>query len=363
MTSIALVTTTINVPHLLSDYAADAKAFGRNVKFIVSGDRKTPVAAAEFCATVERDHGIGCEYLSPSAQKEYLRAWPALARHLPWDCVQRRDVALLKAAADGADVIITIDDDNFLAQEDYFGAHASVGQSLALDTFGADGQWFNVCQFLAEENGRPFFHRGYGITARQLPNQGEEGVGKSEKIVAVNAGLWLGDPDIDAVTRIATPVNATAYRRGENFFLAPGARSPFNSQNTALSRAAMAAYFLSPFVGRHDDIYASFIVKHIADHLGHGVSYGFPLVKQERNAHDLLNDLALENLGMKITDDLTSAIFSSPLQATDYAGCLTEVCDFVEGAMHEVEGLTPGERAQLSAFFAGCRVWAGLPLW
>ena len=48
MTAIALITTTINVPHLLTDYARDAKAHGRELKIYVTGDRKTPSATADF---------------------------------------------------------------------------------------------------------------------------------------------------------------------------------------------------------------------------------------------------------------------------------------------------------------------------
>ena len=64
-------------------------------------------------------------------------------------------------------------------------------------------------------------------------------------------------------------------RLDHNFFLAPGARGPFNSQNTILARAVLPAYFLSPNVGRYDDIFASFMVKRIADHLGWGALAAF----------------------------------------------------------------------------------------
>ncbi|WOV91312.1 MAG: hypothetical protein R1F54_01190 [Candidatus Zeuxoniibacter abyssi] len=40
MTAIALITTTINVPHLLTDYARDAKAHGRELKFMSQATEK-----------------------------------------------------------------------------------------------------------------------------------------------------------------------------------------------------------------------------------------------------------------------------------------------------------------------------------
>ena len=43
MTAIALITTTINVPHLLTDYARDAKAHGTRIKNLCHRRQKNPV--------------------------------------------------------------------------------------------------------------------------------------------------------------------------------------------------------------------------------------------------------------------------------------------------------------------------------
>ncbi len=362
MSDTALVTTTINVPRLLADYANDARTHGRDVKMYVAGDRKTAQQAPEVCADVARTTGIDCEYMDCSAQEAFLHPWPRLAAHLPWDSVQRRNVAILKAAADGAQVVITIDDDNFVEEKDYFGAHAIVGQETQLDEFGQPGEWFNVCSFLHEASGREFFARGYGMQARAASAREQQQSTAASRRIAVNAGLWLGDPDIDASTRLSAPVSAVAYGRDTNFLVAPGCWTPFNSQNTALARAVLPAYFLSPFVGRFDDILASFIVKRIADHLNEGIAFGRPLVRQERNEHDLLRDLELETLGMKITDAFVQALQDSKLSSSSYAACTVELCDQAELAMGAAS-LANEERARLSAFFAGYRMWAELPLW
>ncbi len=362
MSDTALVTTTINVPHLLADYARDARTHGRNVKMYVAGDRKTAQQAAEVCSDVEHETGIDCEYMDCSSQDAFLRSWPRFAAHLPWDCVQRRNVAILKAAADGSQVVSTIDDDNFVEEKDYFGVHEIVGQQTVLDEFGKPGEWFNVCSFLDEASGRQFFARGYGMQARIAHASEEQQPASASRRIAVNAGLWLGDPDIDASTRLSAPVCAVAYRREANFLVAPGCWTPFNSQNTALARAVLPAYFLSPFVGRFDDILASFIVKRIADHLNEGIAFGRPLVRQERNEHDLLKDLALENFGMKITDAFVQALQDAALSSSSYAACTVELCDQAELAMREAS-LANEDRARLAAFFAGYRMWAELPQW
>ena len=362
MTATALITTTINIPNLLMDYARNAKEHGHSPKIIVAGDRRTPGEAADFCASIPSQTGIECEYLDCAAQDRFMASYPELNRHLPWNCVQRRNVAILKAIADQAEVVITIDDDNFVIDGDYFGVHQQTGKSQELESFGEEGQWFNICQFLDESCGQKFFPRGYSVLARQHRSAGAATVTSMK--TAVTAGLWLGDPDIDAVTRLAGAIDATGYMRQDNFFVSSGAWVPFNSQNTALTRESMAAYFLSPYVGRYDDIFASFIVKRIADHLGEGISFGHPLVRQDRNTHNLLHDLQLETMGMHATDAFVAALTAAPLSATSWPECTEQLCSWMEESMEEFfADLQDHYRKQLEQFFAGYRLWTQLPIW
>ena len=358
MNSLALVTTTINVPELLHGYARDAREHGQTVKIYVAGDRGTKAGVADCCALIARQTGIECEYLDPAAQDKFLAPWPKLAAHLPWNCIQRRNVAVLKAVRDGAAAVVTIDDDNFIAEDNYFAHFAQVGataESITLPAYGRPGEWFNVCRFLETANNYQFVPRGYGMAAREELEDGNADVsGQALTMpIAVVAGLWLGDPDIDAATRLAHPIKVTRYRLDHNFFLAPGARAPFNSQNTALARAVLPAYFMSPHIGRFDDIFASFIVKRIADHLGWGVSFGRPLARQERNAHDLLQDFDMERLGMRHVDTLTEELAKTTLTSDNFAACALEICEQLGRAGH----------GELATFFSGYLIWAELPIW
>ena len=377
MSAIALITTTIHVPRALEGYARDARAHGRAIKIYVAGDRRTPAETMDYCGGLARETGVECEYLDPPAQEAFLAPWPGLREHLPWNCIQRRNVALLKAYRDGADVLVTVDDDNFVAEDDYFShvsshigsshsSHTGIGASPTLPAYGRAGEWFNVCRFLATANNYQFVPRGYGMAARAgLPDGGAPVRGAPLTLpVAVVAGFWLGDPDIDAATRLAHPVEVTRYRLDHNFFLAPGARCPFNSQNTALARATLPAYFLSPHVGRHDDIFASFVVKRIADHLGWGVSFGRPLVRQQRNEHDLLRDFDLERVGMRYVDSFTEALDGVTLHGDSFADCALEICERLGPSGTDRESDANGSwRDALGAFFAGYRLWAGSSVW
>src|SRR5271169_3198294 len=130
-----IVTTTINVPRALEKYAENARFYGHEqVNFVVVGDKKTPAETRAFCDGINAKH-YPCEYLDIEDQREYLERYPDLWRHLPFNSIQRRNVGLLKAWEDGADVVITIDDDNWMLNHDFVRLHASVGQALELPAF------------------------------------------------------------------------------------------------------------------------------------------------------------------------------------------------------------------------------------
>ncbi|KKW12503.1 MAG: arabinopyranose mutase-like protein [Parcubacteria group bacterium GW2011_GWA2_49_9] len=353
-----IVTTTINVPRLLSAYVEDCRHFGHDCVFVVVGDKQTPRAAETYCKTLAKRTGTEIVYMDVLDQERYLARFPELRRYLPYRSVQRRNVGLLYAYERGADVLVTIDDDNFLQTKNFLGAHR-LGRS-SLDVARARDGWFNVCSFLREKNKREFFHRGTPLEARFM--QGGVRMQKKEVYVAVNAGLWLEDPDIDALTRLyflGNPIRSIAYSRKKNFALAPQTWSPFNSQNTALAREVLPAYFLSPTVGRYDDIFGSYVVRRIADHLGHAVSYGFPLVAQHRNPHNHWKDfLELEATGHRLVGVFTVALRSIRVVGRDYHACYSEIIRSLPKALFSTgKTLTAEERAYFLGYVSGMKVW------
>ena len=343
----ALCTTTINVPVVLDAYAKDFAAHGRrDVRMYVVADLKTPPEAEAYCHGIQQTYGIEVDYMNVDHQKAYMAAYPELDAHLPYNSVQRRNIGHLKAYEEGCHTLITIDDDNFPHQADYLAHHAIVGETAAVDVASAADGWYNVCLTLDERNGRIFFPRGYPVTKRG--ENGDASYEPGSTRVAVNAGLWLGDPDVDAVTRLAAPIDATRYKRDRNVVLAKGTFCPFNSQNTAVAGFSLPAYFMSPHVGRYDDIWASYLYKYLADHLDWGVTFGSPLVRQDRNVHNLFNDLRLEHMGMQKTEDFMELITAITLQGDDFQ----TACE------HLVEqARTRTSVAEFEQFFAGYALW------
>ncbi|MBI4093789.1 hypothetical protein HY417_02395 [Candidatus Kaiserbacteria bacterium] len=356
--STAIVTTTIYVPKLLSAYAKDAKAHGHDPLFVVVGDRKTPTETERFCEKLAKQSGFAVEYFSPARQEQYLKKFPALRRHLPWNSIQRRNVGLLFAYVAGCETIITIDDDNFLVSKDFIREHQVTGERTC-DVVSTTSGWVNVCRLLKEKHSRTFYHRGFPLEKR-MPNE-TWNVRRAKVRPVVNAGLWLGDPDVDAMERLyhlGDPTDATSYKhRGKpNIAVAKGIWTPFNSQNTAIRRDAIPAYFLSPLIGRYDDIWASYILKHIADHLDDSIVFGEPLVRQERNPHNYWKDLDQERFGHALTLRFVEALSTIRLKQKTYALCFGEIIEKLPHAIADKK-LSDVERKFVDGMLDGMRIW------
>lgn len=316
----ALVTTTINVPRVLALYAKH----GPDVMFFVAGDRKTDdIAVVDFLIENCPNH---CYYGIDRQHKMY----PELSAMIGENCIQRRNIATLEALKWGAEVIVSIDDDNIPLNNKYFDnmvAPAFVTNLTAQDPNGYIHQihvprafnglkasspsgWFDVGTLL-QPNAE---HRGFPHTKRAQPSF--EGV--TEAKIGVAAGICMGDPDISAVERIAngpTVHGISEILRGGVIVDPNETWTVFNSQNTAFLRELAPAMFMFPHWGRYDDIFASLVTQRIMTELGLCVHFGAPFVWQQRNKHNLTQDLTLEIMGMQNIERM--ADFLGGIQALD----------------------------------------------
>lgn len=284
----ALVTTTIHLPEVLKLY----RRFDTNIKFFVAGDRKTP--EAEVASLVGR---LGnARYLSVDEQ-------PALGGRVSeligWDCIQRRNIALLQAIGEGFDLIITIDDDNIPLSEEYFDRHRSV-LSRPFNGVGLShpSGWVDIGQFISPS--AP--HRGFPYEERKSQHPLAAGA-VVDGHIGVSAGLWMGDPDVDAMTRIVQQPFVQAFSAAIDAGVAvqPGCTTVFNSQNTGFTAEIAPAMMVLSEVGRYDDIWASLIAQRIMGERGLLVHFGRPYVWQERNEQSLWRNLEEEMFGMRET--------------------------------------------------------------
>ena len=297
---IALVTTTIYVPRVLELY----RAIGPDVRIIVAGDRKTPHAEARVFVSAL---GNAIYYSDADQEKLGYRCSAIIG----WNKIMRRNIALLEAIKEGADIIVSIDDDNIPVDGNYF---SDIARILSAPYSGivakADASWFNVGAFFDP----PFYHRGFPYDRRHvdLGLHLETRIGAS---IGLAAGLWMGDPDVDAMERITN--RPTALHPSEmlrsGIALAPGCWSPFNTQNTAFIRALAPLMMVHVGVGRYDDIWASYMFQRIAMETGQLVHFGRPFVWQERNAQNLWANLKDEIFGMEHTPRFCRDLLAAPL--------------------------------------------------
>lgn len=262
-----IVTTTINSPTtaILKFQAM------QDWDLVVIGDRKTP-------ADYRLDRGT---YVTPSEQEKYDKA---LSDAIGWNCIQRRNFGLLIAHDMGADVVAVVDDDNIPLEG--WGEDLMVGRETDVHWYATVLPAFDP---VGATNYPNLWHRGYPLPL--LPKRDYRSKSRKRITVDIQADFWNGDPDIDAICRMEhAPV---CDFDPACFPLAANAFSPFNSQNTFLSRVVLQDYFLYPHIGRMDDIWAAYYV----EARGHHVAYGQASVWQERNAHDLVRDMRQEYLG------------------------------------------------------------------
>ncbi len=365
----AIVLTTINVPRVLEDYIANCNNYNhKDVVFIVVGDRKSPPETASYLNSLK---GYEIIYLGIEEQKEWLKKIPAFGDFLPYDSVQRRNIGYLYAGEIGADVIISIDDDNIpLPEYDYIGEHNVVGKTIDCKVVSSSNGWFNTCSLLEAYPPHHFYHRGFPISKRWLPNK--LSYHNETKRVVVNAGLWLEDPDVDTITRLEEPFTVVGVKDpNAKLLLAKGTMSPFNSQNTAFSIDLLPCLYLITFRSntqsdifkgnnnfRYDDIWMSYFAKIIIDHMGDAVCVGTPHIEQKRNKHNYLLDLWKELVPMEMTDKLVETFPDIELTEKSYYGAYRELIEQIRLNVATRNDLFDGEQRELLM-----RMTEGMSLW
>ncbi len=277
-----IVSTTINAPTEAIKLFDSAFT---DWDLIVIGDNKTP-----------RDYKLERgKYYSPDDQNKLSFKSVSLT---PWNCIQRRNIGTLLALESGADIIAFIDDDNI--PYNYWGDCTALtsGFSVSGDMVSAD----LVCDVLYyhEEylNCGKLWHRGFPI--QLLEDRYKQLVDPNgRKGVWVQAGLWDGAPDVDAICHIANGPHDVSFKSDKEFLINPNTFSPFNSQNTMFSKGIAPAMCLYPWLGRMDDIFCSYVAERVMRDFDKAVLFTGPTVYQDRNVHDLSVDLDAERVGYR----------------------------------------------------------------
>lgn len=313
MTRIALITTTINVPTVLTQWVKSGMT--EDDVIIVAGDQKSPhEEILQLLNDIMAKTNITCRYLFPDVQDGM---W-SVSGLIGWNCIQRRNIALLEALLLEPKYILTIDDDNAPTStrqiEHLF--QIMEGMDHRSPVVHSSTGWYNPGRHCLTDELRHVVHRGFPLRERFIKPFYTYHPNENKPIVGVAAMLWTGEPDIDAVERIAVHPNVTRLTR-DDVILTPGTWAPFNTQATIFRAELGPAMFMLPHVGRYDDIWASYVTRKVMDRLGWGHYVGSPAVHQDRNEHDLVSDLQAEMFGMRHNHDVIDTIQRTRLREND----------------------------------------------
>ncbi len=296
----AIVTTTINSPTEATLKFCRKKDW----TFVIVGDLKTPDdeyrrLAAEFPNVVYLD--------SQQQESKYKQLSDAIG----WNCIQRRNIGFVEAYHLGAEVIATVDDDNI--PYDSWGENLLVNREISVDLYEPTQEVFDPLSVTGDNY---LWHRGFPIDLLRGRLEVEY-KGKTRRRVLVQADLWDGDPDIDALARLTyRPI--VKYDSVREPYCS-NRIAPFNSQNTFIAREVLPCYAVLPHVGRMDDIWGGYILQH---YFPASVVYNRASVYQERNLQDLVTNLEREVIGyrntLKLIRDLENYESLLPAEAAEF---------------------------------------------
>ena len=298
-----IVTTTINKPTVATLKFCEIS--DRNDwHFVIVGDTKTP--HEEYTDLANKYKNV--IYLSPDEQS---KLYPELSGIIGWKTIQRRNIGFVYAYKNGADIMATVDDDNI--PYDNWGQNLMIGKEIEVDLYEPE---LDVFDPLSVTTNNHIWHRGYPIEYLQKRHRVEY-KGKVLRKALVQADLWDGDPDIDAMARLTFKPIVKYSDIKEPY--CSNKIAPFNSQNTFLAREVIPYYSVLPFIGRMDDIWGSYILQ---NYFPNSVIYSRSSVYQDRNVQDLITNLEKEIIGyrntLKLVNSLSNFDEALPKETSDY---------------------------------------------
>ena len=341
-----LVLTTINEPHLLDGYFENFRRFDHLDQVIVFliVDKKTPASVYEQCKALKRK-GLDIRCPTLEEQEVFISKLGRFAKLVPYNSDNRRNIGFLMALEAGVDFLISIDDDNFcLPNDDFFAEHSVVARGVeTFETVHSFDGWFNICELLSKEPNYQVYPRGFPYHSRHRENQVSYKI--EQGLIRVNAGLWLSEPDLDAMTWLVAPVRARSFL-GPSVVLGADTWTPINTQNTAVHRDLIPAYYFIrmgyPLAGiridRYGDIFSGYFVQSVARHLGYYVRVGTPIVEHRRNAHNYLKDAYSEFACIWVLEDLTAWLRELQLEGSTCEEAYVCLSYAIEDAVESFSG-------------------------
>lgn len=209
-------------------------------------------------------------------QNTFVADVPSEVRHLVCtgsDVV--RNAGIYQAVKDGAEIIITLDDDVLPCGETIKDHIETLAKRVPIS-------WFNPCNN---------FMRGFPYTVM------------TEAPVKLSHGCWWGVPDVDAKTQIAGYKQESFPYRGP---IPRGCLTPISGMNIAFTRDVAHLVYFAPMgekygYHRFGDIWMGEVLKRRFDVLDYAVYHGGSFVHHNR-ASDPQKNLELEKPGAEANE-------------------------------------------------------------
>jgi hypothetical protein len=270
---------------------------------IVVGDMKSPPELREFCKSID------AQYLGVDEQVS-LRY--NILKHIPWNCIQRRSIGTLEAIRQGADFIISTDDDNHPLTDEWYSQFEQVMSGpVTAQLVTSDNGWFNLGDMANQR------HTSRGFPYSKRNDKARYEFSEMTARAGIASGFVLGDPDINATERLEIGPKVKGYnsRIAKTNLLVDTAQTwtAINTQNTAYHKDLFPLAFVLPMIGRYDDIWAGYIAERVMEVTEYSVYFGEPPVIQSRNPHSIWKDLRDELMGMEYTDAFCDCLKNAPV--------------------------------------------------
>lgn len=223
--------------------------------------------------------------------------------YAPCSHYARKNLGYMEAIKNKARVIYDTDDDN-IPNENW---HV---RSILTEANSSAGEgWYNVYDIFSDE---VIWPRGFSLKHIQ---KRASTCGKYSSLSSIQQGLSDGEPDVDAIWRLALNKEHKFEVNG-SICIQRGAWCPFNSQSTWWFPKAYPLMYLPVYASfRMTDIWRSFVAQRCLWEIDEGVTYHSPSeVFQDRNEHDLLKDFEDEIPGYLHNDKIVEILASIELK-------------------------------------------------
>lgn len=351
MKRVSLVVPTVRILHSWKSYVRNFRKYGHDcndINLIVVDDYGSYVKEN---IKLIKSLDVPFEFWTIKMQKRFFKDYFGVRWQKYWNMIPHhtdacRSFGYLIAALNDADVIITFDDDNWAINSknayyfDYLSSHSIIGESVTCTEVSSDKGWFNTCALLKTNPPKYLYPRGYPYSKR------DESYAYSicEGRIAMNVGLWTGNPDVDSITILnegslnGLPKTRTiGLKSHERVMLAKGTFAPINTANTAYSTELLPCMYdtyqgakVGEFkLDRYGDIWCNFFIKKIVDSVEDKITVGIPLVEHRREPRDTMIDFKKEIWGMIVSQRLFEVVESMGMSSKNYFDGYSELIRYL----------------------------------